>query len=85
VEKAILKFHRTVLSHIQAYPFSFKNFMDIMPPRCLITGVPVLINTSFNLRGEPIVCNSEEAISCFRRTDMDYLVLNNCVVKKQRG
>jgi len=38
------------------------------------TGCPVLVNTSFNVRGEPIVCTPEDAYRCFRRTDMDYLV-----------
>jgi carbamoyltransferase len=47
-----------------------------------ITGVPVLINTSFNLRGEPIVCTPEDAISCFTRSQMDCLVLGNYVLEK---
>ncbi len=50
-----------------------------------ITGVPVLLNTSFNLRGEPIVCSPEDAIGCFQRTNMDVLVLGNCVVEKKAG
>lgn len=44
------------------------------------TGTPVLINTSFNVRGEPIVCTPEDGYRCFRRTDMDYLVLGNCLL-----
>ena len=40
-----------------------------------LTGCPVIVNTSFNVRGEPIVCTSEDAYRCFMRTDMDYLVL----------
>src|SRR5947207_14463498 len=39
------------------------------------TGCPVLINTSFNVRGEPMVCTPLDALRCFRRTGMDYLVL----------
>ena len=39
------------------------------------TGSPVLVNTSFNIRGEPIVCTPEEAYRCFLATDMDVLVL----------
>ncbi|TNE70843.1 hypothetical protein EP331_11060 [bacterium] len=46
------------------------------------TGVPVLINTSFNVRGEPIVCTPEEAFTCFMRTEMDVLVLENCILYK---
>jgi len=47
-----------------------------------ITGIPVLINTSFNLKGEPIVCTPEDAISCFKRSQMDCLVLGNYVVER---
>jgi carbamoyltransferase len=44
------------------------------------TGVPVLVNTSFNVRGEPIVCTPAEAFNSFSHTDMDYLVLGNALV-----
>lgn len=47
------------------------------------TGCPVLVNTSFNVRGEPIVCTPEDAYRCFMRTEMDYLVLENCLLRKQ--
>jgi carbamoyltransferase len=47
------------------------------------TGCPVLINTSFNVRGEPIVCTPEDAYRCFLRTEMDILVLNNHVLFKE--
>jgi len=46
------------------------------------TGCPILINTSFNVRGEPIVCNPKDAINCFLGTDLDILVLNNFVAYK---
>jgi carbamoyltransferase len=46
------------------------------------TGCPVLINTSFNVRGEPIVRTIEDAFKCFAYTDMDYLVLGNFVISK---
>ncbi len=46
------------------------------------TGVPVLINTSFNVRGEPIVCTPTDAYRCFMRTNMDYLILENVVLCK---
>ena len=46
------------------------------------TDCPVLVNTSFNVRGEPIVCTPEEAYTCFMRTNMDVLVLGNCVLVK---
>jgi len=46
------------------------------------TGCPVLINTSFNVRGEPIVCTPEDAYRCFMRTGMDYLVMENILLAK---
>ena len=46
------------------------------------TGFPVLVNTSFNVRGEPIVSTPEDAYRCFMRTEMDVLVLENCVLYK---
>jgi carbamoyltransferase len=46
------------------------------------TGCPILINTSFNVRGEPIVYSPEDAYRCFMRTEMDYLVLQNCLLAK---
>ena len=48
------------------------------------TGCPVIINTSFNIRGEPIVCTPEDAYRCFMRTDMDYLVLGNYICDKNK-
>jgi carbamoyltransferase len=47
------------------------------------TGYAVVINTSFNVRGEPIVCTPKEAYKCFMRTDMDYLVLGNYILSKK--
>jgi len=46
------------------------------------TGCPVIINTSFNVRGEPIVCTPEDAYRCFMRTHIDYLVLENFLLEK---
>ncbi len=46
------------------------------------TGCPVLVNTSFNVRGEPIVCTPRQAWDCFRATDIDALVIGNCLVLK---
>lgn len=47
------------------------------------TGCGVLVNTSFNVRGEPIVCTTEDAYRCFMRTEMDYLVLENYLLSKK--
>jgi carbamoyltransferase len=46
------------------------------------TGYGVVVNTSFNVRGEPIVCTPEDAYKCFMRTEMDYLVVNDFILKK---
>ena len=46
------------------------------------TGCGVIVNTSFNVRGEPIVCRPEDAYRCFMRTEMHILVLENCVLHK---
>ncbi len=47
------------------------------------TGCAVIVNTSFNVRGEPIVCSPEEAYVCFMRTEMDALVLEGCMLLKE--
>jgi carbamoyltransferase len=47
------------------------------------TGCAVIINTSFNVRGEPIVCTPEDAYKCFMRTNIDYLVLGNFLLAKE--
>jgi len=47
------------------------------------TGCPVIVNTSFNVRGEPIVCTPEDAYTCFMRTQMDYLVMGSFLVDKK--
>ncbi|GAB3342598.1 carbamoyltransferase [Marivirga atlantica] len=48
-----------------------------------LTGYALVVNTSFNVRGEPIVCTPEDAYRCFMRTEMDYLVINNYVFNKR--
>jgi carbamoyltransferase len=48
-----------------------------------LTGCPVLVNTSFNVRGEPIVCTPQDAYRCFLATDMDVLVLEDFVLYKE--
>jgi carbamoyltransferase len=47
------------------------------------TGCPVLVNTSFNVRGEPIVCTPMDAYRCFMRTEMDYLVIDHLLLRKE--
>jgi carbamoyltransferase len=47
-----------------------------------LTGCPVLVNTSFNIRGEPIVCTPEQAFRCFMGTEIEMLAVGNCVLRK---
>jgi carbamoyltransferase len=47
-----------------------------------LTGIPCLINTSFNIAGEPIVCAPADALECFLKTELDYLVLGRFLVTK---
>jgi carbamoyltransferase len=49
-----------------------------------LTGCSVLVNTSFNVRGEPIVCTSEDSYRCFMGTDIDVLVVGNAYLEKPR-
>jgi carbamoyltransferase len=46
------------------------------------TGCPVIVNTSFNVRGEPIVCTPEDAFACFMGTGIDALAIENCFLRK---
>ncbi len=47
------------------------------------TGIPILINTSFNIRGEPIVCTPEDAYRCMMGTGIDYLIMDNFIIKRE--
>jgi len=58
-------------------------FYDLLSAFDRRTGCPVLINTSFNVRGEPIVCTPDDAYLCFMRTNMDVLVLGNQILLKE--
>jgi carbamoyltransferase len=57
----------------------FHRLIEVFAER---TGCPLLVNPSFNVRGEPIVGSPEDAYRCFMRTEMDYLVLENCLLAK---
>ncbi len=59
-----------------------KTYYKIIKKFNELTGVPVVLNTSFNLRGEPIVCSPQDAIDTFLKTQMDILVLGNFIVEK---
>ena len=58
-------------------------YYDIIKAFEELTGYGVIINTSFNVRGEPIICTPEDAYRCFMRTDMDYLVLDSFILDKK--
>ena len=47
------------------------------------TGCPVVVNTSFNVRGEPIVCTPEDAFRCFMQTDIEVLAIGDCLLRKE--
>ena len=47
------------------------------------TGCPVVVNTSFNVRGEPLVCSPEDAFRCFMGTEIEVLVVGNCMLRKE--
>jgi carbamoyltransferase len=59
-------------------------YWDIIDAFRRRTGCPLIINTSFNVRGEPIVCTPADSYRCFMRTEMDYLVLENLVLDKRQ-
>jgi len=58
-------------------------YWDILEAFRQRTGCPVLVNTSFNVRGEPIVCSPADSYRCFMRTEMDFLVLENFILDKK--
>lgn len=60
-----------------------KTFHELLTAFKQLTGCAVLINTSFNVRGEPVVCTAMEAYQCFMRTELDYLVMENFIFSKK--
>ena len=61
-----------------------KSYYDLISKFRDKTGYPVIINTSFNIRGEPIVNTPEDAYNCFMGTELDYLVIGNCILDKTK-
>lgn len=57
-------------------------FHDLIAAFAKVSGVPVVVNTSFNIRGEPIVCTPSDALKCFYGTDIDFLVIGDFLVQK---
>ena len=60
-----------------------ESYRDLLQAFYEVTGCPIVINTSFNVRGEPIVCTPEDAYRCFMATDMDALVIEDYVLSKE--
>jgi carbamoyltransferase len=58
-------------------------YYDLIAAFEKVTGVPIIINTSFNVRGEPIVCTPNDAYLCFMRTNMDTLVMGSFLLDKK--
>ena len=61
-----------------------KPYYDLISKFKEITGCPVIVNTSFNVRGEPIVNTPTDAFNCFMGTELDYLVIGNCILEKTK-
>ncbi|MEO5564455.1 MAG: carbamoyltransferase N-terminal domain-containing protein [Chitinophagaceae bacterium] len=59
-----------------------QRFFDLLTAFDLLTGCPVLLNTSFNIKGEPIVCTPEDAFKCFVSTDIDCLILGDFIIDR---
>ena len=61
-----------------------KLFYDLINSFYKKTECPILINTSFNIRGEPIVNSPTDAFNCFMGTELDYLIIGNCILDKNK-
>ncbi len=60
-----------------------QDYYDVISEFEKLTGCAVIVNTSFNVRGEPIICSPKDAYRCFMRTEMDVLVMENCLLFKE--
>jgi carbamoyltransferase len=60
-----------------------ERYYDLLSSFHRLTECPLVVNTSFNVRGEPVVCSPEDAYRCFMRTEMDYLVLGDFLLDKR--
>ena len=61
-----------------------KRYYDLIMKFKEKTGCPIVVNTSFNIRGEPIVNTPTEAFNCFMGTELDYLIIGNCILEKTK-
>ena len=93
--KEKLYFHRSEIPSITHVDYTARvqtvnqkanpDFYQLLQKMKKITGIGMLINTSFNLRGEPIVCSPADAYRCFNKTEMDYLALENFIINKLKS
>lgn len=60
-----------------------KDYYDLIKEFGKLSGIPILINTSFNIRGEPIVCTPQHAYRCMMGTEIDYLIMGNYLIKRK--
>jgi carbamoyltransferase len=60
-------------------------FFDLIAAFDAITGCPILLNTSFNIKGEPIVCSPYDALACFVTTDIDCLVIDDFIIERAKN
>jgi carbamoyltransferase len=65
------------------HPETNSRYYDLIAGFKERTGCPVIVNTSFNVRGEPIVCTPEDAFRCFMGTDIEALAIENCFLRKE--
>jgi carbamoyltransferase len=66
------------------HPQEKPDFYQVIKAFEALTGCAVIVNTSFNVRGEPIVCSPQDAYRCFMRTEMDLLVMEDCLLHKDQ-
>jgi carbamoyltransferase len=64
-------------------PKDKRDFYEVLKEFDALTGCPLMVNTSFNVRGEPIVCSPQDAYRCFMRTEMDLLVIEDCLLWRE--
>ena len=85
----VLRSHFPAVTHVD-YSSRVQTVSQDVNPFCYqllksfkkLSGAGILLNTSFNVRGEPIVCSPQDAVQCFMRTEMDYLLIENFLLKK---
>ena len=76
--------HVDYSARIQTVTKTNKRYYDLISKFKEKTGCPILVNTSFNVRGEPIVNTPTDAFNCFMGTELDYLIIGNCILDKKK-